>query len=1024
MSGLVYQVIWVRQFANVFGNTVHSASLVTGVFMAGLGAGGYVLGRAGDRRFRVDPRQPLRMYALAELGIAAFGLALAVLLPRLGALSAAVSSYAPGDHGWSTLSLGSHALRYLVAIALIAPPTFLMGGTLTLLIRFLVATDLRSAAARVGVLYGANTAGAALGALVTDFALVPAFGIFATQLGAVALNAAAGLFALALFRRAEAAPAAAEPAPAAAPLQRGELAGTAAALLLSGFAAMGLEILWFRFLSSILGELRAVFSLLLAVMLTGLWLGAVLGARLHRRFGRPALLLLAAQCALAVVTLALFGLLDHRALAAAHTDGLRVAFAEAPAWRRVLIELWIDVRPAVIAAFAPAVLMGMSFPLANAHVQRAEEAVGGRAGLLYLANTAGNVLGAALVGFVILPAAGTQGTALLLAVAAAASAVPLHLSARGDAEARSSDGAFLVAIGAAAIAIASFNALPPGWLMRAAIPIGDEGGTRRVLTATEGVNETLAVIDLPGAYVQLYTNGHTMSSTAPKAQRYMRAFAHVPLLQLDAPDTALVICFGVGSTTHAASLHPSIQRLDVADLSRDVLEHAPWFAASNQNVLRDPRVHVFVNDGRHHLLTQPEGTYDLVTLEPPPISFAGVSALYSRELYALAKSRLKPNGYLTQWLPAYQVPEEAVRAAVRAFVDVFPASVLLSGDDNELILMGTRGPSIQMDLDAVAKRLGARPAVRADLDRIDLAEPIEIAGMFAASAATMTKATLGAGAVTDDRPALEHGVRSRLGERRMPRDLFDTSGIDAWCPGCAAKVSGLAAYLKVRGLVYASDWFLVTGRADLPPLELPADPELRAAVARSAYLTDLFGGAGAPLERTGIAHLREGRVEEAVGALQRAIFIGGENAGTLSWLGRAYALAGDFNGAAAVLERAVRLDPNVPATRFAFAWVLRHLNIVGGAVEQYRIGLMLDPLDADAHYELAVILQGAGDRAGAERELQAVLGIDPFHPRANLTLCKRNAAADRERARTACALAEAGGVEIPADLADRIRAPR
>ena len=60
VSGLIYQVMWVRQFAGVFGNTMHSAALVTGVFMGGLGVGSYAFGRWADRWHRDDPRIPLR----------------------------------------------------------------------------------------------------------------------------------------------------------------------------------------------------------------------------------------------------------------------------------------------------------------------------------------------------------------------------------------------------------------------------------------------------------------------------------------------------------------------------------------------------------------------------------------------------------------------------------------------------------------------------------------------------------------------------------------------------------------------------------------------------------------------------------------------------------------------------------------------------------------------------------------------------------------------------------------------------
>ena len=98
----------------------------------------------------------------------------------------------------------------------------------------------------------------------------------------------------------------------------------------------------------------------------------------------------------------------------------------------------------------------------------------------------------------------------------------------------------------------------------------------------------------------------------------------------------------------------------------------------NKGVLHGAAVAVHINDGRQHLQMQPPASYDLITLEPPPIGYAGVSALYSREFYALG-ARVKPGGYVSQWLPAYQVPPETTLAMVRAFVDVFPQAVLLSG---------------------------------------------------------------------------------------------------------------------------------------------------------------------------------------------------------------------------------------------------------------------------------------------------------------------------------------------------------
>src|SRR5206468_576847 len=90
VSGLIYQVIWVREFGNVFGNTVYSASMVVALFMLGLGVGSYLAGAWADRRYLLHPELLVRDYGVAELIIAAMGLVISTALPHLGQLSAMV----------------------------------------------------------------------------------------------------------------------------------------------------------------------------------------------------------------------------------------------------------------------------------------------------------------------------------------------------------------------------------------------------------------------------------------------------------------------------------------------------------------------------------------------------------------------------------------------------------------------------------------------------------------------------------------------------------------------------------------------------------------------------------------------------------------------------------------------------------------------------------------------------------------------------------------------------------------------
>ena len=183
---------------------------------------------------------------------------------------------------------------------------------------------------------------------------------------------------------------------------------------------------------------------------------------------------------------------------------------------------------------------------------------------------------------------------------------------------------------------------------------------------------------------------------------------------------------------------------------------------------------------------QRDRAYDLIVLEPPPIAQAGVGALYSTEFYQLARTHLKAGGYLSQWLPAYQVPPETTLAMVRAFVDVFPNAVLLSGTSQELLLVGTSGPRIEIDPDHLAKAWADAPAVRADLERVGLGTIENILATFLAAPKTLQQATSGQAPATDDRPIQEYGARSRLepNYHKLPPSIFDVSQVTAWCPGC------------------------------------------------------------------------------------------------------------------------------------------------------------------------------------------------------------------------------------------------
>ena len=309
----------------------------------------------------------------------------------------------------------------------------------------------------------------------------------------------------------------------------------------------------------------------------------------------------------------------------------------------------------------------------------------------------------------------------------------------------------------------------------------------------------------------------------------------------------------------------------MAELSRQVLEHAGYFKDANRDVLNDPRVVVYINDGRQHLQMQPAASYDVIALEPPPIAQAGVGALYSREFYTLVRSRLRPKGYISQWLPAYQVPAATTLAMIRAFVEVFPQAVLLSGAQPNLQLLGANDFRVEIEPARVAAALSRAPAVQQDLQRLDLGSVREIVGTFLGSAQTLAEATRHSIPVSDDRPLQEYSVKSLLNfpSTGAPSSLVNLSRIADWCRECfvAGKpvplAEGLDMYLSVLARAYMVPIQGIT--SDI------ADPRTRQMINTSEYLDAILRNAAVVHDDLGLNLMSDGRLDEAIGQFEEAL---------------------------------------------------------------------------------------------------------------------------------------------------------
>jgi spermidine synthase len=703
-------------------------------------------------------------------------------------------------------------IRALVLAAKMLLPATLMGGTLPVLARALARRG--RAASAVGLLYACNTLGAIAGALLPDFALIPHRGLTFTAFAAAGCNACVvlGMLWLNAANRLREVELTLDAAPVAAVTSDGPISEAATdqralAFVLaacSGFAAMGLEVLWSRTLQHWTAALVTSFAVLLAVNLAALSLGALFTRRIADRVAQP--LRVASHLLGATGLLALAPI----ATASVWRDVERALWPRAIELRR--LSFWTHAVDALLHASyieaAPCLLMGASFPFLAAAFLRDGRA-GANTGRLLTINTFAGVLGALAMGFGCLPALGQQRSycAVAIGLGAVAAVCSSLLATRWSARI-----AGVAALGASLL-IAHW--LPSDALLRTHFQSGGH-----VVAVREGSTTTAAAAVRMAYgqpyYAELLTTGVSMSNTGPHARRYMSMMAHAALLAARTPHSALLICYGVGNTASALLSHPTLERLDVVDISREVLALAPQFArALGGNPLADRRVHVFVDDGRHHLLVHPR-RYDVITAEPPPPTHAGVVNLYSRELYRLAASRLAPGGVITQWLPVFELSSSEVRAMIAAFVAELKYTALLYGYREHLILLGSQSP-LAID-PARAAQVGNEPGVTRNLQRSGIGDVDDVIGSVVETDAQLRHDARGVAPVTDDLPSIQYPRET------VREDTQYTSGL-AVTPVHARALLGPHAGAATRAHVESASRATAAAISALPFLR--AAPERR-----------------------------------------------------------------------------------------------------------------------------------------------------------------------------------------------------
>ncbi|MGO9568175.1 MAG: fused MFS/spermidine synthase [Desulfomonilaceae bacterium] len=664
ISGLMYQIVWLRMLSRTTGVSIHATATVVAAFMAGLALGSFILGKFVDKR-----DDPLRIYALLELCVA--GTVFLIPYAFAGSVPFYQFLYQWGNESVAVTAAGMGLVSFVTLLV----PTALMGGTLPVLTTFLVRKD-HLLGKNLSILYGLNTLGAVTGVVLSSFFLIGILGERKTTYIGIAINVLVAIVALYAFRKdSEAAPAAkeySEPELKTAthsilPYSIGTRRFVLFAFLLSGFTSLAYEVIWTRQLILFLENSIYAFSAMLAVFLAGVSLGSLATNRFADKLKTPLMIFAVLELVIGLISvfnLYLFGPIDN-------------LFVErGTGWLPSFIATMILVFPMTF-------IFGMILPIAGRCYASNLDRTGSLVGRLYGFNTVGCIMGSLFAGFLLIPTIGSTKTVILLA--ALNLCLGLVLLRLEPVKSAISRWAFAPACLIFVIPVVTVAGHDPflstiekrirEGRMMAGNTVPALGPSAKIFFNKEGIEGTVTPFEWGSSSrfrsKQLWINGVGMTLLCTET----KLMAHLPMMFAKNPKEFLVICFGMGTTVKSAAVYPEL-KVTAVELVSETFEAFNFFHP-NSDALKQENVRLVANDGRNHLLLSPK-KYDVITVDPaPPVWSARTVNLYTVEFLELCKSRLNPDGVMCLWFPGSAREDDV--SLVKTFSSVFPHTSVWSG---------------------------------------------------------------------------------------------------------------------------------------------------------------------------------------------------------------------------------------------------------------------------------------------------------------------------------------------------------
>lgn len=659
-AGLIYEIVWERLLEIYFGVTMTAITLIVAAYMAGLGLGSLVGGRIAHCIQRV-----VLTYGLVEVAIAIFGFFSPNLINWIGQRTAG----------------SPYPVVFLLSFLLLLIPTFLMGMTLPLLTQSFV-DRVDTSGQVIGLLYGINTLGAGLGALIAGYVLIGWLGFEGATYVAVLLNLGVGVGAILLLGNQE------QPAinkdQATYSAKKSDLSYRTIlfAAFLVGFINLGFEMLWFRVLGIWNKTTVYGFPSVLFVFLAGLAIGGFLWGRKADQSENRVALFWKLQLGSGIVTVLSFlifwGALHIPALQPWISESFANPQRPIPPFVRIdgvfvfsrrlmLSSLFEYFLPILVLVLPASLMMGGGLPLLDRIAMTSANVSGKRVGDIHLANIVGSVMGSLAISFVFLSALGTELTFKVLALLS----LPFISLVWGMRKNLGNRIYYLPILLSAFVLISPWRGAFYEKLYQTAtgIPALVHESGESVLAlgyhSTPSSPSTMWIGGIQNSYFPTYGDYEQSAFSCASASH---------------PKKILIIGLGGSNTAYFLTQMPSVEEVVIVELMEDLGTLLDQYVPVAQRTLQDSRVQYIADDGRRYLYANPHEKYDMIFIDPLYSFTAGHNNLYSQEAMQLYQSHLAGGGVFCGWMnERHTIPKTA--SSVFPYMDQFRNWVVAGNEE-------------------------------------------------------------------------------------------------------------------------------------------------------------------------------------------------------------------------------------------------------------------------------------------------------------------------------------------------------